>query len=63
MHPLQHITESQQVLTTTGVCIVSLQIMHSRQSKISLTMAFCTARTMENWHLVYLQHILAILDG
>lgn len=36
-------TESQQELTTTGGCIVSLQIMHSNQSRISLTITFCTA--------------------
>lgn len=51
MHSLQRITESQQLLTTTGGCIVSLQITHSKQSKMSFLIAFCTA------------HVLAVSGG
>lgn len=36
-------TESQQKLTATGGCILSLQIMHSNQFRISVTIPFCTA--------------------
>lgn len=47
MHPSQPIPDSQHVLTNTGGCMISLSIMHSKQSKISLRIAFCTALIMK----------------
>ena len=51
MHLSQPSIDSKQGLTITAGCIVSLQIMHSKQSRISLTMAFCTARAMKKFAL------------